>query len=98
MERVQKRALKTIFPEAEYELSLQVSRLERLDDRREKLESAKFSKIQNPDHGLKRLLPAKNENVKQSRCRNLVYTQPKFNKKRFKKNFVISQLYKQQCF
>ena len=92
IERVQKRALKTIFPEAEYELSLQVSSLERLDDHREKLYSPKFSKIQNPDHRLNRLLPAKNENVKQSRRRYLEHPQPKFNNKRFIKNFVISQL------
>ena len=77
---------------------LQVSSLERLDNRREKLDSAKFSKIQNPNHRLNRLLPAKNENVKQNFCGNLEYPQPKFNNKRFKKNFVISQLYKQQCF
>ena len=98
IERVQKCALKTIFPEAEYELSLQVSSLERLDDRQGKLDSAKFSKIQNPDHRLNRLLPARNENVKQSHHGNPEYPQPKFNNKRFKKNFVISQLYKQQCF
>ena len=72
IERVQKRTFKTIFPEAEYELSLQVSSLECLDDRREKLDSAKFSKIQNPDHRLNRLLPARSKNVKQSRRGNLV--------------------------
>ena len=75
-ERVQKHALKTIFPEVEYELSLQVSSLECPDDHREKLDSAKFSKIQNPDHRLNRLLPAKNENVKQSRRGNLEYPKP----------------------
>ena len=98
IERVQKRTLKTIFPEAEYELSLQDSSLERLDDRWEKLDSAQLSKIQNPDHRLNRLLPAKNENVKQSHRGNLKYKQPKFNNNRFKKNVVIRQLYKQQCF
>ena len=80
-----------------YELSLQVSGLERLDDRWKKLDSPKFSKIQNPDHILNRLLPGSNKHVKQSSRGMLKYPQPKFNNNRYKKNFVISQLHKQQC-
>ena len=96
IERIQKRALKTIFPDSDYELALQISGLDQLCDRREKLDRAKFDQIKTPNHRLNYILPEKSQNLNSTRREALEYPKPKFHNKRFKKNFIVNRLYKQQ--
>ena len=59
IERVQKRALNIIYPEAEsYAHALQLGKLDRLDDRRVLLCYKYMPKIKSPSHPLHHLLPS----------------------------------------
>ena len=91
IERIQKRALKTIFPDADYELALQISGLDELCDRREKTDKTKFNQIKCPEHRLNKLLPKKCQNLNTTRREALEYPKPKSNN-----YFIVNMLYKQQ--
>ena len=59
IERVQKRALNIIYPEAEsYAHALQLGKLDRLDDRRVHLCYKYMAKMKSPSHPLHHLLPS----------------------------------------
>ena len=59
IERVQKRALNIIYPEAEsYAHALQLGKLDRLDDRRVLLCYKYMAKMKSPSHPLHHLLPS----------------------------------------
>ena len=57
LERVQKRCLKLIYPLLSYSEALQVTGLERLSDRRERMTCDMFLEIKHSDHPLHDLLP-----------------------------------------
>ena len=57
IERVQKRCLKLIYPLLSYSEALQVTGLERLSDRRERMTCDMFLEIKHSDHPLHDLLP-----------------------------------------
>ena len=58
IERIQKRALKIIYPEAEsYNHALQLTKLDRMDVRREYLCIKYISKMKSPQHPIHHLLP-----------------------------------------
>ena len=59
LERVQKRALHVIFPDADYDLARKLSELQTLEDRREHLDRVKLKKLKDPSHRLNCLLPQK---------------------------------------
>ena len=96
LERVQKRAMHIIFPDADYDLALQLSELQSLEDRRDHLDRVKFAKLKDPKHRLNCLLPQKC-NYSYDVCAKLEYPLPKFNK-RFKNDCIVNMLYKQQGF
>jgi hypothetical protein len=59
IERVQKRVLRVIFPNLDYQQALIAAGLERLDLRREIMTRDLFSEIKNPSHILHSLLPVR---------------------------------------
>ena len=70
IERVQKRALNLIYPEAEsYAHVLQLGNLDRLDDRRVHLCYKYMAKIKSPSHPLHHLLPSPLSDVPNERLR-----------------------------
>ena len=97
LERVQTRALRVIFPGADYDLALQVAELQTLKDRRNHLDSVKFARLKHPDHRLHSLLPQKCSYSQNVRAK-LEYPLPKWNNKRFRKDCIVNMLYKQQGF
>ena len=100
LERVQKRAMHIIFPDADYDLALQLSELQSLEDRRDHLDRVKFAKLKhrlNPKHRLNCLLPQKC-NYSYDVHAKLEYPLPKFNNKRFRNYCIVNMLYKQQGF
>ena len=70
IERVQKRALNIIYPEAEsYAHALQLGNLDRLDDRRVHLCYKYMAKMKSPSHPLHHLLPSPLLDVPNKRLR-----------------------------
>ncbi len=71
IERIQKRALKIIFPTKSYENALADCKLDTLRDRREKACSKFVTKMMKPTHKLSRLIPNERPNtynLRHSRC------------------------------
>ena len=95
LEALQRRALKIMMPEASYELALQISELETLSQRREKLCQKFFVKMCHPDHRLNYLLPDERAVKRHTRANN-TYHEPKWNNKRFKSNFTTHCLLNMQ--
>ena len=96
-ELVQKQAMHIIFPDADYDLALQLSGLQSLEDRRDHLDRVKFAKLKDPKHRLNCLLPQKC-NYSYDVHAKLEYPLPKFNTKRFRNDCIVNMLYKQQGF
>ena len=91
LERVQRRAMRIIFPGMKYKESLQQGHLQSLYDRREYLCTKLFQQIeQDPCHKLKTLLPNLNTSVDSLRTVRK-YTLPLIKTDRFKNSFVPSQ-------
>ena len=90
-ERVQRRAMRIIFPGMKYKEALQQGHLQSLYDRREYLCTKLFRQIeQDPCHKLKTLLPNSNTGVDSLRTVRK-YTLPLIKTDRFKNSFIPSQ-------
>ena len=87
LEQLQKRSLKIMMPDASYELALEISELEPLSKRRQKLCKKFFDKMCHPDHRLNYLLPDERAVQQETRANN-TYCEPKWKNKRFKSNFT----------
>ena len=91
LERVQRRAMRIIFPGMKYKEALQQGHLQSLYDRREYLCTKLFRQIeQDPCHKLKTLLPNLNTSVDSLRTVRK-YTLPLIKTDRFKNSFIPSQ-------
>ena len=91
LERVQRRAMRIIFPGKKYKEALQQGHLQSLYDRREYLCTKLFRQIeQDPSHKLKTLLPNLNTSVDSLRTVRK-YTLPLIKTDRFKNSFIPSQ-------
>ena len=97
LERVQKRALHVIFPDANYDLARELSELQTLEDHREHLDRVKLKKLKDPSHRLNCLLPQKRVYSHDVHAK-LEYPLPKFHNNRFRKDGIVNMLYKQQGF
>ncbi len=90
LERLQKRALRTIYPSLTYREALTASKLPTLYDRRDGLTKRLFNEISsNPNHKLYNLLPGRNSftvNLRNKRSFNV----PKCKTNRFKTSFICS--------
>ena len=91
IERIQKRALSTVYPRSRYEHSLVMSGLSRLQERRNKSCEKFFNKIlDNPNHKLFNLISINEKKP----CYNLrnerIVDVPKFRTERFKNSFLIA--------
>jgi hypothetical protein len=63
LERLQKRALRIIYPDRHYSRALEVSSISTLFERRETIAAKHFNEISNdPQHRLHNLLPVRNIN------------------------------------
>ena len=80
-----------------YDLAHELSELQTLEDRREHLDRVKFEKLKDPSHRLNCLLPQKRV-YSHDVCAKLEYPLPRFHNNRFRKDFIVNMLYKQQGF
>ena len=86
IESIQKRAMRIIMPEANYELALQIAELPTLEQRRRKLCRKLFTEMQNESHKLHHMLPP--IKVDNSVRAGKKYPLPKIKLERTKKSFV----------
>ena len=93
LERLQKRAMKIIYPELSYAKALELSRLLTLYDRREAISAKLFHEIcANQSHCLHKLLPSKYQpsySLKEQRT----FIRPKCKTERCKNSFLWSYVY-----
>ena len=59
IERIQKRALKTIYKEDDYDKALRIPKIESLEKRRDRMCIELIKEMSNPNHKLHNLLPKK---------------------------------------
>ncbi len=59
IERIQKRALKIIYKEDDYDKALRIAKIESLEKRRDRMCIELIKEMSNPDHKLHSLLPKK---------------------------------------
>ncbi|CAB4035122.1 RNA-directed DNA polymerase from mobile element jockey, partial [Paramuricea clavata] len=89
IERVQKRALRILYPFTDYAEALSISRCSRLDDRRQSICQNTLQKIANPCSKLYHLLPSTRGNVHGRSLRNNnQLSLPKCRTERFKNSFI----------
>ena len=93
LERLQKRALRIIYPGMSYNQALEFSRLPTLFKRREEISSKLFNEVMgDPGHTLHKLLPSKNPaNYFLRRNRNFALPLCKTN--RCQKSFIFSHVF-----
>ena len=98
IERVQKRVLRTLFPEVSYSKALEDLGLKTLFHRREELCSALFKQIVESDgqHKLASLLPARNDSERYSFRNRRMFSIPRVKTKRFRNSFIMHYADKQQ--
>ena len=90
IERIQRRAMRIIFPDLKYSSALREARIPTLYDRKERLSCDLFKDIiHKKDHKLASLLPPKNTNCRYLRSIRTFNT-PVCKTDRFKKSFMIS--------
>ena len=96
IERVQKRALRILYPFTDYAEALSISRCSRLDDRRHSICQNTFQKIAKPCSKLHHLLPSTRGNVHGRSLRNNNQLSfPKCRTERFKNSFIPAMCYSQ---
>ncbi|CAB3998779.1 RNA-directed DNA polymerase from mobile element jockey, partial [Paramuricea clavata] len=96
IERVQKRALRILYPFTDYAEALSISRCSRLDDRRQSICQNTLQKIANPCSKLYHLLPSTRGNVHGRSLRNNnQLSLPKCRTERFKNSFIPAMCYSQ---
>ncbi|CAB4018664.1 Hypothetical predicted protein [Paramuricea clavata] len=89
IEKVQKRALRIIYPTTDNEDALNIAQCKRLDDRRQELCAKTFKKILKPDAHLNHLLPPLREESHELDLRNNSnFTLTKCRTERFKTSFI----------
>jgi hypothetical protein len=87
IERVQKRCLRIIYPDLSYRDALFISGLDRLCVRRENIVRDMFKDIQQPDHVLHNILPAK-RNPKFNSRHSYSYSLPVARTQRYSNSFL----------
>ena len=92
IERIQKRALKIVFPDLDYSQALEKANLKTLSQRRLELCKKFFTELQKESNILHSILP-KVKGSNYSLRSNLKYTLPKVKKNRFKSFFIPYCLY-----
>lgn len=95
LEHIQSRALKTMMPETDPEIALQILNLQSLYDRRVELCKRFFKQMSNPKHKLNKLLPEKHNHTYDTR-NNESYKLPKCRTEKFKRSFIPYCLFKFQ--
>lgn len=96
IEQSQKRSLKIIYPELEYNQACELTKLELLSDRRLKTCKQLFDKVANDnDHKLYHLLPPR-QNSKYSLRGQSQFPRPRIHTKRTMGDFITSGIYKLQ--
>ena len=89
IEKVQKRAFRIIYPEADYQTALNTAKCKRLDDRRHELCCKTFKKIEQPDCCLNHLLPPLRAEKHDRELRNnFNYCLPNCRTERHKNSFI----------
>ena len=93
LERLQKRAMKIIYPELSYAKALELSWLLTLYDRREAIAAKLFDEIcANQSHSLHKLLPSKYQ-PSYSLREQKTFIRPKCKTERCKNSFLLSYVY-----
>ena len=92
IERIQKRAMRIIYPNEEYSDAIEKEGTETLSQIRSKLCKKLFTQIQHPTHVLNHLLPKENENTS-TRRHTTRYTLPQVNSNRYKNSFIMHSLF-----
>ena len=95
LERLQKRAMKVIYPLLSYTAALKESGLSTLHESREVISSKTFAAIKEDEsHKLHELLP-KNNTGRNSLRNNRLFNLPKCKTERYKSSFIISHIFSQ---
>ena len=90
LERIQRRALRIIYPFCSYREALTLSGLTSLKSRRESLTTRLFKEIlEDPNHNLHGLLPPMNETITSLRQKR-AFSIPRCKTKRYQSSFVIA--------
>ena len=93
LERIQRRALRIIYPDLSYSVALETAGLPKLHERREKISTDLFDEIVcDPTHRLHSLLPQRKSCTYAPR-RKRDFTLPKCKTKRLKNSFIFSHVY-----
>ena len=92
IERVQRRALRIIYPDEDSVSALRKSGLQTLQERRTKFSKKLFLEMQNENHVLNKLLPRKND-INMRRRHTTKYPLPQVNSNRFKNSFLPHSLF-----
>ena len=93
LERLQKRAMKIIYPELSYAKALELSGLPTLYDRRESIAAKLFDEIcANQSHSLHKLLPSRYQPSYYLREKR-TFIRPKCKTERCKNSFLLSFVY-----
>ena len=94
LERIQRRALRIIYPDLSYSVALETAGLPKLYERREKISTDLFDEIvRNPTHRLHSLLPQR-KSCKYALRRNSDFTLPICKTEHLKNSFIFSHVYK----
>ena len=89
LEKLQKRALRIIYPTLSYPVALSVARIDTLFDRRELMTKKLFQDVvDNTEHKLHKLLPNKNKSTPSLRKKNY-FNVPTCKTNRFYDSFII---------
>ena len=99
IERVQKRVLRTLFPEVSYSNALEEAGLKTLFNRHEDLCSTLFNQIVESDgqHKLADLLPTCNDNERYNFRNRRMFSIPRVKTKRFGNIFIMHYADKKNC-
>ena len=94
LERIQRRALRIIYPNLSYSVALETAGLPKLHERREKFSTDVFDEIVcNPSHRLLSLLPHRKSCKYALRCKS-DFILPICKTERLKNSFIFSHVYK----
>ena len=90
LERIQRRALRIVYPDLSYRVALETAGVLKLHERREKISTDLFDKIVcDPTHTLHSLLPQR-KNCKYELRRNRDFTLPKCKTERLKNSLFLA--------
>ena len=93
LKRIQRRAIRIIYPDLSYRVALETAGLPKLHERRERISTDLFDEIVcDPTHRLHSLLPQR-KSCKYARRSKGDFTLPKCKTKRLKNSFIFSHVY-----